>query len=220
MYRLTHSLLEKWMRCTDPDTASDEAFAAFLNALERKKGPKTNAMQAGIDFEDEVNYFIENGILKAEDGPGEQTFVAMGDTHVTEKRKFNDPQSRAIRQIGKILSGAQLQVREEKTIRLCGMDIHLVGVADALKAGMLYDIKRVQRYEYGKYQFSTQHPMYFELFPEAMKFSYLIFDGQYLYREDYRRGDFEPIETTAAAFLRYLEGAGLMDIYKEHWREY
>lgn len=199
MYRLTHSLLEKWMRCTDPDTASDESFAAFLNALERKPMPKSQAMLDGIAFEDRISDVVEG---RAE-MPGRET-----------------AEDKVVGQIAHIFRGSQLQVREEKNMRLCGMDIHLVGVADALKAGMLYDIKRVQRYEYGKYQLSTQHPMYFELFPEAMKFSYLIFDGQYLYREDYRRGDFEPIETTAAAFLRYLEGAGLMDIYKEHWREY
>lgn len=197
MYRLTHSLLEKWMRCTDPDTASDESFAAFLDALERKKGPRTTAMQAGIDFEADIYDAVEHGMQNV-----------LEDTH-----------GRVVRQCAKLLEGAQFQVREEKRIRLNGMDIVLVGVADALKAGILYDIKRVQRYEYGKYQFSTQHPMYMELFPEAMRFTYLIFDGQYLYREDYRRGDFEPIEATAGAFLRYLEGADLMDTYKEHWRE-
>ena len=94
----------------------------------------------------------------------------------------------------------------------------LVGIADCLKCGIIYDIKRVQRYEYGKYQHSTQHPMYLELFPEAMRFDYLIFDGSYCYREQYRRGDFVPIRQTAEGFLKYLEDADLMETYQEHWR--
>lgn len=199
MYRLTHSLLEKWMRCTDPDTATDESFKSFLDALERKPTVKTPAMLAGIAFEARVNALVDGSLPMPTETP------------TTEDK--------VVRQIASTLYGAQLQVREEKPVQLEGLDILLVGVADALRAGILYDIKRVQRYEYGKYQFSTQHPMYFELFPEAARFTYLIFDGQYLYREDYRRGDFEPIETTAAAFLRYLDGAGLMETYKKHWAE-
>lgn len=196
-YRLTHSLLEKWMRCTDPETATDASYQSFLDALERKKTPKTPAMRAGIAFEERINAIVDG--------------APFPEPKTTEDR--------IVRQIASTLYGAQLQVREERPIKLTGMEILLVGVADALRAGILYDIKRVQRYEYGKYQFSTQHPMYFELFPEAARFTYLIFDGQYLYREDYRRGDFEPIETTATAFLKYLDGAGLMETYKEHWRE-
>lgn len=198
MYRLTHSLLEKWLRCTDPDTATDESFKAFLDALERKPSPRSPAMQAGIDFEDRISAVVN--------GQAEQSGRETAE-------------DKAVGQIARLLHGSQLQVREEKSVNIHGMDILLVGVADAVKAGIVYDIKRVQRYEYGKYQFSTQHPMYMELFPEAMRFTYLIFDGQYMYREDYRRGDFDPIELTAAAFLRYLDGAGLMDTYKEHWRE-
>lgn len=196
-YRLTHSLLEKWMRCTDPETATDASYQSFLDALERKKAPKTPAMLAGSAFEERINAIVDGAPLP-------------------EPKTAED---RVVRQVASMLYGSQLQVREERPIKLAGMDILLVGVADALRAGILYDIKRVQRYEYGKYQFSTQHPMYFELFPEAARFTYLIFDGQYLYREDYRRGDFEPIETTATAFLKYLDGADLMETYKEHWRE-
>jgi hypothetical protein len=57
-----------------------------------------------------------------------------------------------------------------------------------------------------------------ELFPEAIRFDYLIFDGTYCYREQYRRGDFQPIQEHAAAFVRYLEAAGLMETYKNLWR--
>lgn len=195
MYKMTHSLLESWRRATDPD-ADETAFGVFLDTLERKKRQKTKAMQDGIDFENAVTRYINN--------------------EAPDNNRIGD-EIRAIAQFGNRLRGAQLQVREEKEIKVCGHEILLVGVADALKAGILSDIKRVQRYEYGKYQFSTQHPMYMELFPEGLRFDYLIFDGKYCYMEQYRRGDFEPIQFTIKAFLEYLDGAELMDIYKKNW---
>lgn len=195
MYKMTHSLLESWRRATDPD-ADETAFGVFLDTLERKKRQKTKAMQDGIDFENAVTSYINNEAPDS-DRIGEEI--------------------RAIAQFGNRLRGAQLQVREEKEIKVCGREILLVGVADALKAGILSDIKRVQRYEYGKYQFSTQHPMYMELFPEALRFDYLIFDGKYCYMEQYRRGDFESIQGTIKAFLEYLDGAELMETYQKNW---
>jgi hypothetical protein len=195
MYKMTHSLLESWRRATDPD-ADETAFGVFLDTLEREKRQKTKAMQDGIDFENAVTRYINN--------------------EAPDSKRIGD-ELRAIAQFGNRLRGAQLQVREEKEIKVCGREILLVGVADALKAGILSDIKRVQRYEYGKYQFSTQHPMYMELFPEALRFDYLIFDGKYCYMEQYRRGDFEPIHGTIKAFLEYLDGAELMETYQKNW---
>lgn len=195
MYKMTHSLLESWRRATDPD-ADESAFGDFLAALERNKKPRTTAMQNGIDFENRIMHFCRNETQDA-DLTGEEIM--------------------AIYQFGNRIKNAQLQIREEKEIKVCGHEILLVGVADALKAGILSDIKRVQRYEYGKYQFSTQHPMYMELFPEAIRFDYLIFDGKYCYMEQYRRGDFEPIHGTIKAFLEYLDGAELMETYQKNW---
>lgn len=194
MYKLTHSLLEGWNRATDPE-ASDESFEAFLETLERKPRPKTAAMKAGIAFEDLVNKSAKGLPIETED----------------------EKALKAAQSFGARLQNAQLQVRSEKAMEILGVPFLLVGIADAVHAGIISDIKRVQRYEYGKYHPSTQHPMYMELFPEAIRFDYLIFDGTYCYREQYRRGDFRPIQEHAAAFVRYLEDADLMDIYKKHW---
>lgn len=194
MYKLTHTLLESWRRATDPE-ADESAFASFLDTLERKKRPKTVAMQAGIDFESAVNNYVRNQAAEMED----------------------ERMVKAVAQFGNRLRGAQLQVRAEAPIEIDRVPFLLVGVADALHAGILYDIKRVQRYEYGKYFESTQHPMYMELFPEALRFDYLIFDGAYCYHEQYRRGDFQPIQDTIKAFTRYLNDADLMETYKKFW---
>ena len=197
MYKMTHSLLESWRRATAPD-ADETAFGVFLDTLERKRKPTTKAMQSGIDFEKAVTDFANNP----------QSIFSSN---------ANMDETRAIVQIGARLSGAAFQVKYTKSIEIYKTPILLVGVADAIRAGIIYDIKRVQRYEYGKYQFSTQHPMYMELFPEALRFDYLIFDGKYCYVEQYRRGDFEPIHGTIKAFLEYLDGAELMDTYMKNW---
>lgn len=196
MYRMTHTLLESWRRATDPE-ADETAFASFLDVLERKKKPKSAAMKTGIEFESAVNQYIKNEPVILED---EKAMKAMV-------------------QFGNRLRGAQLQVRAETPVEIDRIPFLLVGVADALHAGIISDIKRPLRYEYGKYFDSTQHPMYMELFPEALRFDYLIFDGAYCYREQYRRGDFQPIHDTIRAFALYLNDADLMDTYKKFWEE-
>lgn len=194
MYKLTHTLLESWRRATDPE-ADETAFASFLDTLERKKKPMSAAMKAGIVFEYSVNQYIRNDPVVLED----------------------EKAMKAMTQFGNRLRGAQLQVRAEKPVEIDRIPFLLVGVADALHAGIISDIKRPVHYEYGKYFESTQHPMYMELFPEALRFDYLIFDGAYCYREQYRRGDFRPIQDTIKAFTRYLNDADLMDTYKKNW---
>jgi len=194
MYKLTHTLLESWRRATDPE-ADETAFVSFLDVLERKRRPRTKAMQAGIDFENAVNVYVSSQPVDIED----------------------ERMLRAVCQFGNRLRGAQLQVRAEKPVEIERIPFLLMGVADALHAGIITDIKRPMHYEYGKYCQSTQHPRYMELFPEALRFDYLIFDGAYCYREPYRRGDFVPIHDSIHAFVRYLNDADLMETYKKFW---
>lgn len=173
-------------------------FQDFLMDLGRETRPVGPAAQAGIDFEDMV-YRASRGEYSTEFKPEKDLAVAIS--------------------FGHKLTGAAYQVRAEKLVRLNGLDINLVGVADFIRAGKITDIKRVMRYEYGKYQFSAQHPMYLELWPEATRFDYLIWDGSYCYQETYRRQDCESILTIGKRFLDYLEGADLMPIYLEKWKE-
>jgi len=197
-YRLTASLLNSWLRATDPEAVGNE-YEDFLAALGREQRPTAPAAQAGIDFENAVSIVAEKGELT----PGDCA----------------DRDVNAVYAFGQRCKGAAYQVRAEKEIEVCGLPINLVGIADFLKAGIITDIKRVVRYEYGKYQGSAQHPMYFELFPEAVRFDYLIYDGAYCYIEQYRRGEYRPIKEFAEAFLRYLRDAELIDIYMEKWEE-
>lgn len=166
--------------------------------LGREHRPSGPAAQKGIEFEDMV-YRASLGDYSTEFKPEKDLAAAIS--------------------FGHKLTGAAYQVRAEKLVRLNGMDINLVGVADFIRAGKITDIKRVMRYEYGKYQFSAQHPMYLELWPEATRFDYLIWDGSYAYQETYRRQDCENILAIGKRFLDYLEDAGLMELYKLKWAE-
>lgn len=196
MYWLTQSLLSKWQHFLDANDAySDTALQSFLSLLRLEEKEMTPAMQAGIDFEAAINASISGEELE----PGD------------------DKHDRAVRRFTRLCAGGQPQVPIAGRIKVCGLDFQLYGVCDYVKAGTIYDIKRVQRYEYGKYFHSPQHPMYLHLLPEAKKFTYLVFDGSNTYTETYRRGDFPPIEETILKFVRWLDEFEYMDDYKKYW---
>lgn len=190
LLRITHSLLASYMYATDSESP-EGAYDRFLWVLNRNKEPDTPAMKEGRRFEDEVTKVISGGV--------------SDDQFATE--------------FGRLLDGATPQVRMEKTLHVCNLDWNLVGVADFIKAGTIFDTKRVQRYEYGKYQRSTQHPAYFRLCPEANRFVYLIHDGKYNYQEQYLRADTAPIEPYIMLFYSFIRTQGLFDTYKEKWEE-
>lgn len=196
MYWLTQSLLSKWQHFLDADDAyADTALQSFLSLLRLEEKEMTPAMQTGIDFEAAINAAISGEELEP-----------VGDKHY-----------RAVRRFTRLCAGGQPQVPIAGRIKVCGLDFQLYGVCDYVKAGTIYDIKRVQRYEYGKYFRSPQHPMYLHLLPEARKFTYLVFDGSNTYTETYRRGDFPPIEETILKFVRWLDEFEYMDDYKKYW---
>ncbi len=196
MYWLTQSLLSSWQHFLDADDAyAVAAFQSFFATLRMEEKERTPAMQAGIDFEAAINAAVSG----------------------VEPEPVSEKYDRAVMRFTRLCAGGQAQVPVAGQIRICGLDFQLYGVCDYVKAGTIYDIKRVQRYEYGKYFHSPQHPMYLHLLPEAKKFTYLIFDGSSTYMETYRRGDFWPIEETIFRFVRWLDEFGYLDDYKKHW---
>lgn len=197
MYWLTQSLLSSWKHFLDADDAyADAALSSFLSTLRREEKETTQAMQAGIDFEAAIN----------------STVAGVPIEPVSEKY------DRAVAKFSRICSGGQPQVPVAGRMHVSGLDFQLYGVCDYVKAGIIYDIKRVQRYAYGKYLHSPQHPMYLHLLPGASKFTYLIFDGTSTYTETYRRGDFEPIEDTISCFINWLIGNSIINDYFTHWK--
>lgn len=196
MYWLTQSLLSSWKHFLDADDAyADAALSSFLSTLRREEKETTPAMQAGIDFEAAINSTVAG--VPVESGSA----------------KYD----RAVAKFSRICAGGQPQVPVAGRLRVSGLEFQLYGVCDYVKAGVIFDIKRVQRYEYGKYLHSPQHPMYLHLLPSASNFTYLIFDGTSTYTETYRRGDFEPIENTISCFINWLLANGYINDYFTHW---
>ena len=196
-YWLTQSLLNSWIHWRESDEQFEpSAWESFLSALRCTPQEPTRAMLNGRKFEAMVNTIVAG--YTPEDAP-------------------NGRWVRAADQFARICSGGQPQVRLADELSAYGLELCLFGIADYVKAGTIYDIKKVGRYEYGKYLQSPQHPMYLHLLPQAMKFTYLIFDGTRCYKETYRRPDAQPIQEIITEFLGFLDFAGLLDTYKTNW---
>ena len=183
-YWMTQSLLNSWIYWQNVDDQYEEkAYASFLATLRREKEAPTKAMQTGIKFEDDINALVASGEIKP----------LPPDAGNWEK---------AVNRFARICCGGQSQVPVSGDISISGMELVLYGVCDYVKAGQIFDIKKVSsKYEYGKYYNSPQHPMYLHLIPEAKRFDYLIFNGTFCYRETYRRCDCKPIQQTISEFI-------------------
>lgn len=198
---ITQSLLSAWsyqFQAYDADAAEND----FLRVLRREPGEQSPAMLAGIAFE-HLCYRIANY-----EGHPRPIFPANYD---------------GARKVAEIIRGGQFQVKTSRKIHVSGYDLLLYGVLDALKAGIIYDIKfKLKSFGsldlQGSYTNSPQHPAYMRLVPEAREFRYLVSDGKDLYVETYQREDTPSIEDIIRDFVRYLDGAGLMGLYHANWR--
>lgn len=196
MYYLTQSLLSSWRYfLSAEDQYSDSAYQSFLSALRREKTPPSKAILDGIAFEDAINATIR------------------GECPDIDNQKW----AKAVQRFSRICDGGQPQTPVSGVLDVNGLDIAVYGLCDYVKAGVIYDIKKVTRYEYGKYFGSPQHPMYMKLIPEAKKFVYLIFDGMHTYTETYRPGDFRPIEEIVSEFIGWLHNTNNFEEFEKYW---
>lgn len=199
-YLMTHSLLASWLYTMrdnpyEDATSDRDSFAEFMMTLRREQTPTTEAMQRGIDFENLVTAIVN----------GEQTPPEW------------DKWYNAASEVAEIVRSGCLQYKAKKEISVAGITFLLYGRLDALKAGVIYDIKFSSGYDKGKYVDSTQHPTYLELIPQAQEFTYLVSNGGTVWRETYRRDETPDIRDVISDFVSWLEENSLMDVYKEHW---
>ena len=198
-FLITHSLLSSWLYAMkdnpfEDSTTERNPFDEFMKTLRREPTETTDAMQKGINFENLVTAITE--------GNGDRT----------------NNWYEAAERIARIVQGGQLQYKAFKEIKVNGMTFLLYGRLDALKAGVIYDIKFSGNYDAGKYFTSTQHPTYLELVPEAKEFTYLISNGSGVWAETYRREETPSIIPIISDFIEWLSVFGLMDIYQEKWK--
>lgn len=117
------------------------------------------------------------------------------------------------------------QVKLSKNITTKTGTYVLYGRLDCLKAGTIYDYKYTGSYDVGKFYDSYQHPIYFEICPEADKFEYLISnnyrDGKEdfnLYHEIYYREDAKvDLEQEIDNFIEWLKTNNLYNLFCEKW---
>lgn len=201
-YLLTQTLLSAYAYMFDCfEGCEDDAKAEFEQTLLKIKLPPTLAMQNGLDFEALV-YGIATGT--APQAPFHKWYV--GAKAVADR-----------------LTGAQFQVRASRPITIDGTEFVIYGILDALKAGVIYDVKfknkSFQSLELaGSYRESPQHPFYFYAVPEAYEFQYLVSDGEDLYVETYHPDECPTAEQIVRPFLAWLEAYNLMDVYRQHWQ--
>lgn len=202
-YLMTQSLLSSWAYTFNAaEGYEEEAMADFLSTLRREPHETTPAMQNGINFEN-LCYGIATGTYQPPDGKLPANFTGAS-------------------KVAQILRGAQIQVKAMQDIHVFGTDLLLYGILDGLKAGVIYDVKYLNKSMgsaelAGKYLESAQHPAYFRLIPGAYEFQYLVSDGTDLYIEKYSRKETPPIESIIEPFFQWLDGEHLMDVYKEKW---
>lgn len=200
-FLITQSLLSAWAYQWDCNEGyEEEAREDFLRALRREPVEPSAAMLNGRAFEDMV-YRAAEGKAIPTNARWRTGALAIAD----------------------IIRGAQIQVRASREIEVGGMSFLVYGILDALKAGVIYDVKYMEKSlnsadVYGKYLDSAQHPAYFYIVPEAAEFRYLLSDGEDVYTETYRVEDTRPISEVIQQFIGSIRGQPeLMDIYQEKW---
>lgn len=222
-YEITQSLLASWNYVFDCwPGCKEDAHASFLSALRREEEELTpeqlQNIQNGHDFEDLVAAIATGRFApQFEDAGGTNSVTGEAFGYSKYPKWY-----RGANEIAQLLKGAQFQVRIHRPITVNGMDFEIHGVLDALREGVISDIKFKSKSFgsldlAGDYLNSPQHPFYFYLVPEAWKFQYLVSDGTDLYIEQYFPEETTPAETLISRFIEYLETAGLMDEYKANW---
>jgi len=119
--------------------------------------------------------------------------------------------------ISPIIENGTFQISGVKDVTIDEIDFVMYGRLDVLKAGVIYDIKRIWKYSPQKYFWSSQHRFYLDLFPNAKYFEYLAFDGNKLHRERYYRENSIPTIERIKQFIQWLKENDLIDIYFNKW---
>ena len=148
-FLITPSLYNSWRYWMDSDGEDKTEILDTLNKVEK---PKSAAMQAGIDFENDIRKVCEGGTTDDD----------------------------CVMEVANIVRGGMWQQRLSREL---GGDL-VYGIADVIRRDTIYDIKRVNQYELGKYEESIQHLIYLYA-GEIPNFDYLISDSHSVYVETY-----------------------------------
>jgi hypothetical protein len=165
-------------------------------------------MQRGIAFEEAVYETICGNEV-----------AAAAYTMQWSKRGSEVEEGACIMDLAEKFKGGTYQLTAYKEKVILGEQFLLMAKCDWVKAGTIYDCKRVEHYEVGKYYNSPQHPMYLAVIDAARSFEYEICDGTDIYTECYTRSDIpQTIDSIIAEFIESLKSEGLWETYTKLWQ--
>ena len=162
-----------------------DSRADFLRTLSRERFEPNEAMQRGIDFENEIKTIADKFIeLKIEDYEAKSNLFKIAD----------------------IVKGGLWQQTCKKDLTIGNQEFLLYGKCDVVKRDTIYDIKFTSNYEVGKFLDSAQHLIYLYCL-DLPNFQYLVSDGEEYWVEDYHNhaGIEDEIKSKISDFLSYLE---------------
>ena len=183
-FLITPSLLNNFIYYINDEWKSPaDSRADFLRTLSREKFEPNEAMQKGIDFENDIE-------------------LATRFERPIETGNYD----LIVCDIADIVRGGLWQESVKKEITVGNQEFLLYGRTDVIKRDTIYDIKFTSKYEAGKFVSSSQHRIY--LYCSGLpKFQYLVSDGKEYWIEDYHNhaGIEDELKGMISDFMGYLE---------------
>jgi len=199
-YLITPTLINSFQYYIDDEFKSPaDSRADFLKTLSKEKFKPTEAMQKGIDFENDIKALCDNILLD---------------------KKENIDYEVICNDIATIVKDGLWQETCKKELKIGNQEFLLYGKMDVIKRDTIYDIKYTSNYELGKFLGSAQHLIY--LYCTGLpKFKYLISNGKDFWIEDYFNNvNIEnKIKNKINDFLSYLENdSEAKNLFETKWR--
>ena len=187
-YLITPTLLNSFQYYIQDEYKSPaDSRADFLRTLSREKFEPNEAMQKGIDFENDIKIATE------------YKYQYWQNNKTVEYDSVIDC-------LANIVQDGIWQQTVKKDLTVGNQEFLLYGKCDVIKRDTIYDIKFTSNYEVGKFSDSAQHLIYLYCLG-LPKFQYLISDGKDYWVEDYHNhaGIEDEIKSKISDFMGYLE---------------
>ena len=199
-YLITPTLINSFQYYIDDEFKSPaDSRADFLKTLSKEKFEPNQAMQKGIDFENDIKAKCDNILLD---------------------KKENIDYEVICNDIATIVKDGLWQQTCKKELKIGNQEFLLYGRMDVIKRDTIYDIKYTSNYELGKFLGSAQHLIY--LYCTGLpKFKYLISNGKDFWIEDYFNNvNIEYyIKNKINNFLSYLENDNeAKNLFETQWQ--
>ena len=187
-YLITPTLLNSFQYYIQDEYKSPaDSRADFLRTLSCERFEPNEAMQKGVDFENDIKIATE------------YKYEYWQDNKTVEYDSVIDC-------LANIVQDGIWQQTCKKDLTIGNQEFLLYGKCDVVKRDTIYDIKYTSNYEVGKFLDSAQHLIYLYCL-DLPKFQYLVSDGEEYWVEDYYNhvGIEDEIKSKISDFLSYLE---------------